>query len=210
MVGGKTAILVADGGSVVVVVVEVDDVDVDDVDVDDVVVDGGTAVVVVVDDVVVDGGLVVVVVVLVVGTEHPPGRVTDAVPLTFWGPPPSQSARTVSVTVPVLVPDKVVVAVRLEPAFGWGGKTVPAAKPETAPLLTETRSSVIVRLVPATASELVTVQVTTCWPETQATCPLMAGWWANAGTTATTPIAVATKATNQKRECRCATSTPWV
>jgi hypothetical protein len=203
---------VVDGGLVVVVVE--DDVVVDGgtvvVVVDDVVVDGGLVVVVVEDDVVVDGGLVVVVVVLVVGTEHPPGRVTEAVPLTFWGPPPSQSARTVSVTVPVLVPGKVVVAVRLEPAFGWAGKAVPAEKPATLPLLTETRSSVIVRLEPATASELVTVQVTTCSPEAQATCPLMAGWWAKAGTMATTRIAVASEATNQKRERRCATSTPWV
>ena len=111
------------------------------------------------------------------GSVQSPGSVTVAgVALTFLLPP-AQSALTFSVMVPVAVPGTVVAPVLVESGWTRGGNEVPTAmspalRPATGgDAVTVTWSRVIVRLEPVVVSELETVQVMTCWPETHSTVP---------------------------------------
>jgi hypothetical protein len=124
-----------------------------------VVVVGGTVVVVVgaLVVVVVTGGRVVVVVevvvVVVTGALQSPARVTTAVFVALT--PSGHVPCTLKVTVPVCVPGRVVVPVRLAPPAYW------PSSPATVPEVTDAASTVIFWVL----SEFFTVQVTTYWPE---------------------------------------------
>jgi hypothetical protein len=110
------------------------------------------------------GGLVVVVVVLVVvvvvtGGMQSPAKMTEAVFVALT--PSGQVPCTLKVTVPVCVPGRVVVAVRLTPP------PYSPSSPVTVPDVTVTTSTVIFWVL----SEFFTVHVMTYWPETHAFVP---------------------------------------
>jgi hypothetical protein len=144
-------VVVGLGASVVVVVVVAAVVVVVGASVVLVVVTGGGGVVVVV--------VVELVVVVVTGGLQSPAKMTEAVFVALT--PSGQVPCTLKVTVPVCVPGRVVVAVRLTPP------PYSPSSPVTVPEVTVATSTVIFWVL----SEFFTVHVMTYWPEAHAFVP---------------------------------------